>query len=104
MHRPDSNAAHHPRAVTGIELYPSKSTSLTMEKCLTEGLYRNCFKRHYGVPEKLTSIIRNSYDGLTYRMVHRNQMTGVRQGCLLPPFFFLLAIDWVMRHPQLQTE
>jgi hypothetical protein len=28
----------------------------------------------------------------------------VRQGCLLPPFFFLLAIDWVMRHPQLQTE
>ncbi|VDO94892.1 unnamed protein product [Schistosoma margrebowiei] len=60
--------------------------------------------RHYGVPEKIVNIIRNSYDGLQCKVVHGEQLTdafqvrtGVRQGCLLSPFLFLLVVDWIMK-------
>jgi hypothetical protein len=60
--------------------------------------------RHYGIPEKITNIIRNSYEGMTCRVVHGRQLTrafqvktGVRQGCLLSPLLFLLVIDWIMK-------
>ncbi|VDP57729.1 unnamed protein product [Schistosoma margrebowiei] len=51
--------------------------------------------RHYGVPEKIFNIIRNSYEGLQCKVVYGGQLTdafqvrtGVRQGCLLSPSFF----------------
>ena len=57
-------------------------------------------RRHYGIPEKITKIIRNSYEGMTCRVVLRRQLidalevkTGVSQGCLLSPVMFLLTID-----------
>ncbi|VDO89322.1 unnamed protein product [Schistosoma margrebowiei] len=60
--------------------------------------------RHYGVPEKIVNIIRNSYDELQCKVVHGGQLTdafqlrtGVRQGCLLSPFLFLLMVDWIMK-------
>jgi hypothetical protein len=31
--------------------------------------------RHYGVPDKLTGTIRNSFEGLICRVVHENQLT-----------------------------
>uniref|UniRef100_A0A673L9U4 G protein-coupled receptor kinase n=1 Tax=Sinocyclocheilus rhinocerous TaxID=307959 RepID=A0A673L9U4_9TELE len=53
--------------------------------------------RHYGIPDKIVTIIRNSYEGLNCKVVHGGQLTeafqvrtGVRQGCLLSPFLFLL--------------
>ena len=60
--------------------------------------------RHYGVPEKLVSLIRCTYQGMSCRVSHSGQLsedfevkTGVRQGCLLSPFLFLLVIDWIMK-------
>src|ERR1700729_2861994 len=60
--------------------------------------------RHYGVPEKITNLIRKMYESMSGRVIHEGQLTepfeiktGVRQGCLLSPFLFLLAIDWTMR-------
>ena len=60
--------------------------------------------RHYGIPEKLVNLVQASYEGTTSRVVHDGQVsdgfevtTGVRQGCLLSPFLFNLAIDWIMK-------
>ena len=60
--------------------------------------------RHYGIPEKLVNLVKASYEGTTSRVVHDGQLsdgfgitTGVRQGCLLSPFLFNLAIDWIMK-------
>ena len=59
--------------------------------------------RYYGVPAKITSLIRNSYKEMSCLVVHQGRLTrkfkvktGVRQGCLLSPFLFLLATDWIM--------
>ena len=60
--------------------------------------------RHYGVPEKIISLIRCTFQDMSCRIAHAGQLsetlevkTGVRQGCLLSPFLFLLVIDWIMK-------
>ncbi|KAK7112952.1 hypothetical protein V1264_012324 [Littorina saxatilis] len=60
--------------------------------------------RHYGVPEKLISLVQHTYQDMNCRVAHAGQLsdsfdvrTGVRQGCLLSPFLFLLVIDWIMK-------
>ena len=66
--------------------------------------------RHYGIPEKIVSLIRKSYEGMSCKVVHGQQLltnsflvcTGVRKGCLLSPFLFLLAIDWIMKETTAQ--
>nr|KAG5700793.1 hypothetical protein BaRGS_034996 [Batillaria attramentaria] len=45
-----------------------------------------------------------TYQDMSCRIAHAGQLsesfevkTGVRQGCLLSPFLFLLVIDWIMK-------
>ena len=59
---------------------------------------------HHGIPQKIINLIRNTYEPSTCQVIHDGSLTdsfeirtGVRQGCMLSPFLFLLAIDWVMR-------
>ena len=65
--------------------------------------------RHYGVPKKIISFIRCTFQDMSCKIAHAGQLsesfevkTGVRQGCLLSPLLFLLVIDWVMK-PQQQV-
>ena len=60
--------------------------------------------RHYGVPKKIISLIRCIFQDMSCKTAHAGQLsesfevkTGVRQGCLLSPFLFLLVIDWIMK-------
>ena len=60
--------------------------------------------RHCGVPEKIISLIWCTFKDMSCRIAHAGQLsesfevkTGVRQGCLLSPFLFLLVIDWIMK-------
>ena len=60
--------------------------------------------RHYGFPKKIISLIRCTFQDMSCKIVHAGQLsesfevkTGVRQGCLLSPFLFLLVIDWIIK-------
>ena len=58
---------------------------------------------HYGLPTKCVTLIKNMYEDFTGHVIFNGQVsegfqigTGVRQGCLLSPLLFLIAIDWTM--------
>ena len=60
--------------------------------------------RHYGVPKKIISLIRCTFQDMSCRITHAGKLserfnvkTGVRQGCLLSSFLFPLVIDWIMK-------
>ena len=61
--------------------------------------------RHYGIPQKLVDIIKSLYENFECRVTHSNNLTepfkvntGVKQGCILSPVLFSLAIDWIMKN------
>ena len=71
-----------------------------------DSLDRNILRKllwHYGIPIKLVNIIKCTYDGFTSQVISHGMLsdteikTGLRQGCLLSPLLFLIAVDWKMR-------
>ena len=78
-----------------------------MRKHLTLSLDRTTLwdlMASYGIPGKIISLVKNTYEDTSCRILHDSGLTekfsiktGVRQGCLLSPFLFLLAIDWAMK-------
>ena len=58
----------------------------------------------YGLPEKVVSLIKLFYEKFECSIILDNSTTewfavesGVRQGCILSPMLFTIAIDWVLR-------
>ena len=58
---------------------------------------------HYGIPAKIVNLTMAMYNRSGGKLLINGKLTdffeirsGVRQGCLLSPFLFLLAIDWIM--------
>ena len=60
--------------------------------------------RHYGIPSKLVKITKPLYTNFKSAVIYENQLmepfkikTGVKQGCILSPFQFIMAVDWLMK-------
>ena len=65
----------------------------------------------YGIPAKLITIIKLIYQGAECAVLDNGQTsdwfkvrTGVKQGCVMSGFLFLLAIDWVMHQTTDQSN
>ena len=58
----------------------------------------------YGIPEKIINMIKAIYRNQECAVDHEGRLsewfkvrTGVRQGCVMSGFMFLLGLDWVLR-------
>ena len=58
----------------------------------------------YGIPTKMVQMVKALYQDFQCSVIDEgvttewfSVMTGVKQGCCMSGFLFLLAIDWVMR-------
>jgi len=60
--------------------------------------------RQYGIPQKLIQMVKTMCEDFQCSVIVDNEttdwfpvITGVKQGCCMSGFLFLLVIDWVMR-------
>ena len=60
--------------------------------------------RSYGIPDKMVRVIASVYEGFECAVVDGSVTSdwfmiksGVKQGCVMSGFLFLLCLDWVMR-------
>jgi hypothetical protein len=82
------------------------ATFIDFEKAF-DSLHRDSLwkiMRHYGISQKLVNVTKLLYNDFKSAVIHENTLTdtfevktGVKQGCILSPFLFILAIDWLMK-------
>ena len=64
--------------------------------------------RSYGIPDKIERVIAGMYVGFECEIVVTSDWFmikfGVKQGCVMSVFLFLLCLDWVMRKAQQTRE
>ena len=60
--------------------------------------------RAYGIPEKLTNFGKAFYNNFKCAVIHQGETsewfdikTGVKEGCNMSGFLFLMVVNWVMR-------
>ena len=60
--------------------------------------------KYYGIPSKIFSLVKMSYKNFRCAVEHEGKlskwfpvMSGVRQGCVMSGFLFVLVIYWIMR-------
>ena len=70
-----------------------------------------CILRHYGIPCMIVTIIKMLYEGFKSKVICGQNLTeefdiktGVKQGCILSPFLFCLAIDWIMKRTDIGVK
>ena len=67
-----------------------------------ESLWR--IMKYYGIPSKIINLVKMSYKNFRCAVDHEGKlskwfpvMSGVRQGCAMSGFLFVLVIDWIIR-------
>ena len=67
--------------------------------------------RSYGIPAKLITLMRLQYEEVECRVIDGGNIsekfgitTGVKQGCVLAPFLFLMTLDFIMKQTTKEAQ